>query len=978
MPRGSHARSLLCGTLLVLISASTVRALDPSRRLTQYVQSVWQMEDGLPHNTIRALVQAKNGYIWLGTYGGLVRFDGVRFRVFDNRNSGLRDNEVRSLAEDKDGTLWVGTTAGGLHRLIGDQLQPFDEGIGHRTINALQAAPDGVLWVGTSGGLYSVSAGKIRYFGSNDERVLTVMDLVAERGRLWVGSTRGLFVLEKDRLSQVALPGIGQTPVASLLRDRAGRLWIGLANHLLETEVASGEVSLTLRRDWKLPDVWGSVHRLLEDRDSNLWIGTYGGGLYRISQGHLDRFSNDSGFLDHRPWSLLEDREGSVWVGTRSGLARLTDGPATTFSVQEGLPADIVRAVYEDSDGSILIATLDGFSRLRGTELKTFTSKDGLPPGIIRGFLRDRRGRMWVNTGAGVVQMDTIRDRFGAPIGTRQGAPTPLTRQLLEDRAGRMWLTTERGVAVAEKGLLESPLRMPKELEDIRTQNIESIFEDREGWIWIGTITDGLRRWKDGLVETEPLMEGASIGVRAFHQDQDGTMFIGTVGAGLFVRRAGATAFKRISTRDGLTDDAIWAILQDGDTFWMSSDRGVLRVKRSSLLAFVDGKAASVVVDRLVDARDGMKSRECNGGGGSAGFIARDGRIWFPTTRGAVAIEPGKVDAARPSPLVAIEEVVVDQQTQPASAGIDVPPGSRDVEIHYTGLSFVDPTRLKFRYRLEGYDADWVGAGDRRVAYFSRLPPGDYRFRVEASYRDDQWTASAVIPVSVKPRIVQTNAFRAFAALGLLGLTVALFHLRTRQLRARAEELKSLVATRTAELEKANEQLGKLATVDDLTGIANHRRFIAFLDQEWLRCQRGHEPLSLLLCDIDDFKAFNDTRGHQAGDACLARVAQALDETVQRTTDLAARYGGEEFAVVLPSTDEAGARAVAEAIQSAVHSLAIPHDASRASDHVTFSIGCATIRPLPGELNGGSALIAAADQALYAAKGQGRDRIVSA
>ena len=981
MPRRPNARKLFRAAFAFfagVVTASNAWALDPSRRLSQYVQAVWRMEEGLPHNTVRAILQTRDGYMWLGTYGGLVRFDGVRFRVFDNRNSGLRDNEVRALAEDNEGNLWVGTTAGGLHRMSHGKLEPFDNGIDNRTINALQMGSDGSLWIGSSDGLYVLRRGKMRRFGKESGLDRPYVNaLSVSGGETWIGTPGGLYRLANERAERVRLPNIPESDVWSVFNDSEGRLWVGLVTNLLQIVPDGKSATVTITRSWSLPHVWGWIVSLLEDRDKNIWIGTYGGGLYRIANGTMDRISSDSGFIDYRPWGLWEDREGSLWVGTRAGLARMKNGPATTFAAAEGLPGDLTRAVMEDRDGTIWIGTAQGAARYRDGRITSYTRKDGLPHEIVRGFLRDRRGRLWVNGVGGIVQLDEVRGRFGNFIGTSEGLPWPV-RLMIEDRAGRTWVGTDRGMVVAEKGLGESVLKALPELSDIEPQSIEGLYEDREGGIWIGTFSAGLRRWLNGRVENPTLLGGASIGVRSFYEDADGTMYVGTIGAGLFVRRKGQ-GFRQITTRDGLTDDAIWSVLQDGDALWMSSDRGVLKLSRTQLLDFVDGRASSVVVSRLIGTQDGMKSRECNGGGGLAGLIARDGRLWFPTAKGAVVIDPKHLNAAQPAPPVMIEEAVIDRDPQPESREVTVEAGRRDVEIHYTGLSFVDSARLRFRYQLEKYDAGWVDAGERRVAYFSSLPPGDFRFRVQASNRDDIWNhEGAEMLLHVKPRFVQTPLFRGLAFLAVLTLITGFLTLRTRQLHARAEELRNLVATRTAELEKANSQLARLAAVDDLTGIPNHRRFTAFLEQEWLRCQRGRQPLSLLLCDIDDFKAYNDTHGHQAGDACLTRVAQALAETVQRVTDLAARYGGEEFVVVLPSTDEGGALAVAESIQAAIHALRLEHGASRAAPHVTLSIGCATNRPQPGAKDDVAGLIADADRALYRAKDQGRNCIVSA
>lgn len=943
-------------------------ALDPHRALTQYVLAVWRLEQGLPHNSVRALRQTRDGYLWLGTYGGLVRFDGVRFQVYDNRNSGLRDNEVRSLAEDAAGTLWVGTTAGGLHRFARGTLEPVENsGIEHRTINALAAAPDGALWVGTSDGLFLLRNGQAARHPDNALAHVYINDLTVVGETAWIASASGLFRVERDRTIQA---DVGKTEVWSVACDRTGKVWAGLRGRLLELRWEATAARVSVIRSFSLREDWGGVYGLIDDRDGNLWIGTYGGGLYRLAGDRLERFSVEHGFLDHRPWALFEDREGSLWVGTRAGLARLRDGAAVSWSTQEGLRADVVRSVMEDGDGTIWIGSERGLTELREGTLRHFIDPDGgdVP---VWGIVRDRHDTLWIGTTAGLRPVLVDQGRLG-PLVDRRPA-----RSILFDRAGRAWIGTDRGVVVAEDGIRRGALRTVPGLEDIADQNIEALFEDRDGGIWIGTLTAGMRRWFEGRVEKPTLVGGAAIGVRTFHQDEAGVFYVGTVGAGLFVRRPGGP-FRRITTREGLPDDAIWSILQQGDALWMSSDRGVFRLSRSRLLEFVDGRGASVGVERVIGTQDGMKSLECNGGGRPAGLIARDGRLWFPTSRGAVVIDPRELERAPVAAPVAIEEVVVDRHPRPPGERVVAPPGSRDIEIHYTGLSFVNSPRMRFRYRLDGYDPDWVEAGTRRVAYYGSVPPGSYEFRVEAANSEGPWSGrGARLALRVEPRVSEMVWFRAGVVLAFVAAASGWAGLRVRRQRVREDRLRHLVAERTAELEQANMQLADLVTRDDLTGIANYRGFRQTLEREWRRSQRAGESLSLLLCDIDDFKAYNDAHGHPAGDACLARIAQAIANVVRRGQDLAARYGGEEFAVVLPATTMEGARAVGASVRDTVAGLHVPHAHSRVANHVTISVGCATVavqRTGEPQLD---ALIRKADRALYEAKRTGRDRVVS-
>ncbi|HRB13657.1 MAG TPA: diguanylate cyclase, partial [Vicinamibacteria bacterium] len=329
-------------------------------------------------------------------------------------------------------------------------------------------------------------------------------------------------------------------------------------------------------------------------------------------------------------------------------------------------------------------------------------------------------------------------------------------------------------------------------------------------------------------------------------------------------------------------------------------------------------------------------------------------------------------------------EVVVDREVLPSSQAARIPAGARDTEIHYTGLSFLNPSQTLFRYRLLGHDPDWVDAGTRRVAYYGALPPDRYVFRVAASNDGLAWTTKeGALEIVVTPLWYQRWIVRLFGFAAAASLIAGAFAWRVRRLRQRERALAALVASRTEELavrtrelEAANVSLSQLAITDDLTGIANVRQFREFISREWLRCARTHEPISLLMCDIDEFKAYNDALGHQKGDECLRAVAQELAATVKRAPDLAARYGGEEFVVVLPATDPDGAVAVAEAIRKALRERGLPHPRSRVGAAVTMSMGISTA--VPGPETSVETLLAAADRALYAAKSAGRDRYMVA
>ena len=945
-------------------------ALDPTRAISQYVQSVWRVEEGLPHNTVRALRQTRDGYLWLGTYGGLARFDGVRFKVFDNRNSALTNNEIRALHEDPEGILWVGTTAGGLYRLQNGELRKDEAPIESRTINAILSTREGGLLVGTGDGLYRLGGKETRRFTTEDGLWSNAVTALVEGpdGRVFVGTENGVSILANDALARGPQPEHPQKGVNGLLIDRAGNLYV--AGRTLERFNPSGERTLSLL----VPALggWSPV----QDRDGVVWLGTYGAGIARLENDVLKTYRQEEGFLDRRGWSIAADREGGLWIGTRGGLAQLRDGAAVSYAAAEGFAGNIGRSVFEDGDGALYFGFEGGVSRFAKGRIENITVKDGLPSPVVKTVMRDRRGRLWIGTEGGVVA-EIAPKRFQVWT-EKEGAPRQ-PKLVYEDREGRIWAGGDAGIAIFENG----GFKEPKGAGALQNSGMEAFYQTRDGWLWVGTLNHGAWRLKDGVLERVPLLGLSSIGVRSFYESPEGVLFVGTIGSGLFVKSPGKE-FRQLTTRAGLGDDSIWSILDDGrGQTWFTSDRGVFRAATADLIAFGESRIEQVRMGAMVGPGNGLKSRECNGGGYPAGLITKDGRILAPTGAGIAIIDPGRLASNSPPPPVEIEEVMADREPVAHQGEATIPPGSRDTEIHYTGLSFLNPSQTTFRYRLYGHDPDWVEAGTRRVAYYGGLPPGRYVFRVAASNDFLNWTEKeAALEVLVKPLWYQTWLFRGAAFAALAGLIAGAFAWRVRRLQARERELAALVASRTEELaqrsrelELANLSLGQLAITDDLTGIANHRQFREFIGREWLRCARAREPISLLMCDIDEFKAYNDALGHQKGDDCLRAVARTLADTVKRAPDLAARYGGEEFAVVLPATDSEGALAVAEAVRKAMTEQALPHPRSAVGPSVTMSVGIST--SVPDATNSIEDLIAAADAALYEAKSAGRDRCVT-
>jgi len=962
------SRRRIAPVIALLLTSAPVLALDPARAITQYRYEAWNTREGLPQSSVESLLQTRDGYLWLGTQEGLARFDGQRFVVFDRSNTReLHHNRVLSLHQDAAGALWIGTEGGGLTRLRDGVFQSFgmQDGLPGNRVRVLASDPDGRLWVGTDNGFVVWRDGKALSPPQLADQSVRALER-ARDGTVWVGTTRGLYRVPPGEPQAVELPIPGEGPVSTLWLDADGSVWAGRTRSLVRWR--QGATALFGPAEG-LPGL--RVHAIHRDRHGSLWVGTEGGGIARLRGTRFETFTTRQGLSNDMVLRLAEDREGHLWVGMQDGgLARLADSRFVTWTTREGLAGDIVWPVFGDREGDLWVGTsASGLSRIRNGTIRNFTTRDGLPSDAIQALEQDAAGALWIGTrGGGLAKLE--RERF-TRYTARDGLPGDSVSALLADRDGSLWVGTRgSGLGRMERGRVR--VFGPK--DGFRSDAVHALLQDRKGAVWIATDGQGLLRFQDGAFSAFTTKDGLSADiVNALLEDADGTLWVGTYGGGLNRMRDGR--FKAYTSAEGLFDDAIFRILDDGlGNLWMSCNKGIFRVARAELDALDRGERQTL---RPVSygVEDGMRNRECNGANHPAGWRAADGRLYFPTVEGLVEIDPRRLVTNPLAPPVVIESLVADGRPVPPRDGSVFEPGTESFEIQYAGLAFGVPERVRFRYKLENLDRDWVDVGARRNAYYTRIPPGEYRFRVAAANEDGVWNEEgASLSFRLRPHFYRTWWFGALALLGVAGAIASGDRIRERRARARETTLMRLVEQRTRELEEANQRLERLSHVDGLTGLANRRRFDEAFDVEWRRGSRSSWPLSLMLIDVDAFKAFNDTYGHLEGDACLRRVADTLSSCLGRAADVAARFGGEEFVALLPLASADEAARLAERVRERVEALAIPHASSPAAKRVTVSIGCAST--VPKEDGEPAALLAAADAALYAAKRAGRNRVV--
>jgi ligand-binding sensor domain-containing protein/signal transduction histidine kinase len=797
--------SLLLPALLSLGGTADARALDPGRMLSQYVYEIWTTDDGLPMGVVNGVLQTRDGYLWVATEQGVARFDGVRFEVFSAGTiSGLPNNRITSLYEDSRGALWL-TTHGGLatYRDGAFTFYTEDDGLPHPIVQAVHEDADGSLWIGSKGPLARLIDGRFVLYQDDDGG--TIDDVAAIRraadGSIWLCRTNDTLELRDGRLFRHVLAANRANPrrpdVCRVEPD--GSLLVG-GRGVLSTLQAGRESALPFGPG--LGD--GTVTWLARDRSGTLWLG-FIAGLARYRDGRFEVFGAQGGSAANQIETLYEDREGALWIGTNGGgLARLRDGKFATFSTAEGLAGEYVYTIMQDRAGDIWIGTSGGgLDRLRDDGIRHYGRAEGLASDHALSVEEDREGAIWIGTADGLFR---FADGGFQQFTTKDGLPGTVVFHVKEDREGRIWLATNAGV-----GLYRDRTFVNVD-HPVKTGVVATILEDRHGDLWFGTGA-GVLRWQEGELRTFEASEALSGSpIIALHEDRHGTIWIGTYGSGLFRLRDGDVT--RYTEQDGFPSAMVYQILEDdGERLWMCDNEGVFHLGIEELNRLADGRLEALAPVRYGKG-DGMRSVECNGGQQPAAWRSRDGAMWFATTNGAAVVEPGNMPVNDLPPPVRIEQGSVDgrpawkRAIAPAGNESTFAPGRGDLEFHYTGLSFLEPGKVRFRYQLEGYDDDWIDAGTRRVAYYTNIPSGRYTFRVTASNNDGVWNeAGATLRFRLRPHFHETAWFYGLCLIGLVAVGHGFYRLRVHNLRQRHAVLESLVAERTHDLATAKEAL---------------------------------------------------------------------------------------------------------------------------------------------------------------------------
>lgn len=726
--------------LVMLTTVLSAQSLSPNKALTQFDLISYQTRDGLPQNSVTTLLQDKRGYLWVGTYSGLARFDGLRFESVSDPDGLLNNSYIYSLIEDRDSTIWIGTVNNGLFQMKNRQIRRYTKFKGLMTddIKCMAIDSSGNLWMGTYGdGLLRIHGDSLEHFYSlNGIQTLYIDALLCDsKGRVWVGSRgSGLYLYDNDHFDYYGSKiGLTSNHIRDIKEDHRGRLWIATSgdglyvlnnDHVKRYTTADGLTS-------------NAYNALAIDEAGTVWIGTQGNGLDRFTGLRFSNITTRNGLTNDVIGTLLVDRSGNLWIGTLGGgLLEMRKGKFTTYTTVEGLTNNNIWTIYEDSQQRIWIGTNGGGVDVlkNGKVVKYITTKDGLSNNFVRSIYGDSQGNIWVSTYGG---LNRIRDGKITNYTTNNGLSANIVLSLYEDSRKNFWIGTSGG------GLdhyVNGSFTYLTVADGLTNNYIRAIQEDDQHRLWLGTGGGGICIVKNNkVVKTITKEDGLpSDVVVSFHQDENHVMWVGTHGGGLV--RIKDDSIATIQMKDGLPDNVIFTIFEDQKhRFWMSSNKGIFSIPRDSLNQFADGKIHSVH-PRLYDTYDGLKSTECNGSNQPAGWQAEDSSLWFPTVYGAAQIKPGEIGNVSTKSPVFIDKVIADRDSVLENKADTLQAEIHDVEFHYTSPNLSAAEKVRYKYRLLGYDHNWINAGVRRTAFYTNLPYGKYTFQVLARNHEGVWS----------------------------------------------------------------------------------------------------------------------------------------------------------------------------------------------------------------------------------------------
>ena len=750
-------------------------------------------------------MQSEDGYIWLGTFNGVYRFDGITFKHFSkDLYPEITNNSIPTITMDDNGNLWAGSIGGGVYIFKKESFQKFgvEDGLSSNVIRKLYTDSRGRILIGTGDGLTIYSDSTFSAFkdfkqGSSTINNVTISALYEDsRGQIWVGTNIGLFKFINNELIEIPLADkkYGAIEVSSMIESEDNKLLIGTYGHGIFAMEAE---SIT---KFELPDEIDKISNLMFDSNGALWM-THQTGLLRYYNGKFSVLPTIDGVSEDAIEGIIEDKEGSVWF-TRynGGLERLRDGIFINYTTFEGLDDNTIHCIYEDKDSSKWIGTANGLNHIKNGEISYYNGENGYLNGnLVRAVFRDSQDVLWVATYNGLTKIENGEVQH---FSTLDGLSSNQVRLIYEDSNGLLWIGTRNGLNTYENGTFKTFTIE----EGLPNNFILSIHERVPGELWIGTSGGGISIFKDEEFSNLTTKDGlASDIVFRIHQDEENVLWIATNNG--LSRYKNGEMFSGFKTDNGFLNSAIFQVVEDAKhQLWITSNSGIIKVKKEDLNNYISNQ--NKIQEISYKQVDGLKRSECTPVAKS--MKAKDGTLWFATLGGVAVVDINDQLINKTLPNMLVEELIVDQKNIYIDTEeiIEMPVGSKSIEIKYTGLSLKIPEKVKFKYILEGYNDEWVNASKRRTAYYTNLAHGDYTFKVIAANNDGTWSKTpAEISFRILPKFYETKTFSFILILVFLFLVFGIYHFRLRAIKKEQVRLQQLVEDRTSEIQSQNEEI---------------------------------------------------------------------------------------------------------------------------------------------------------------------------
>ncbi|WP_170246326.1 ligand-binding sensor domain-containing protein [Colwellia hornerae] len=952
----------LCCFSAYSVNLSTVDSLPvkTSLALSDYFTETWNTPDGLPHNGINAISQTTDGYLWIGTWEGLARFNGREFKVFTRGSKiGLPDSVIKSLTSTQEGELLVAGARGGLSVRSNKQWLPQPSS--STMINDAIYDNNKNIWLALEGkGLIyrNKDTKKDTIIIDNIEAFKIVQD---NEGIIWVATSKGLFSVKNKTLVRHIDEryGLPNSPAHTIILTKEKQLIVG-------TQQGAYKLVKGIFQPLHKRLANEKIISLLQDSDLNIWLGTNNHGIFKLSKNELEQLDESNGLPNNRVSSLYQDNEQSIWVGTSNGLFRLREMPFITLTTKQGLSGNFIRSVLSHSDGSLWVGSSKGLNKINKGLISTIKVAHSNEQLSVLSLAETPDKQVLVGTYTQGLYAVT-NNKLQKLITTENGLPSNEIRSILVDSTKNIWLGTASGVVKISP---DNTIEEFNKQSGLPANFIIALAEDHKGRIWIGT-GNGLASYNKGSLQTYHLNDKFDAKYAfGFHVEQN-SLWIAS-DRGLIHINLMTDEMSAVTKENGLPVDKIFQVVIDNNnTFWLSSNRGIISLTRSQINSVIQGKNKSIDYNLFAEGV-GLLSSQANGGSTPAATLHDDGSVWIATAKGVSHINHERLQRMAETVLpVVIEQLNVDGKYYPLLSTVELPKGASRITIHYAGLSYLMAKQIVYQSQLIGFDKQWQNKNNQTFTEFTNLEPGNYTFQMRAKYPNGEWQENiASISFTITPFYWQTTSFKLFVIFCFCFSLYSLYRYRMIAIKRSQVKLKNLVAQQTIELQKQAELFSYQANHDQLTGLFNRRAFDGWCNNDFEKAKLANRPLTIAMLDIDHFKKVNDDYSHLIGDQVIKRIANILHKIIQdcSTETKLARWGGEEFTLLIMS-DKEKAYDYCELLRITIKNYDFSDIAG--DINITVSIGLTD----NSEITEYDKMITRADQALYFAKHNGRNQV---